>query len=261
MSYETIIYQKEDGLGIITLNRPDKLNALSSTLLSEVGQAIKEIRNDDSVKVVILTGGPRSDGRPWFSAGADLKEIAGRDTKAVPILRREANGILNSIEDLPKPTIAAIDGLCTTGALELVLVFDMRFAGTALQMSDWHLKNLGRTGGWGLPVRLCRLIGPSKAKEMIYTGGILNAEEALRIGLVNRVYPSDKLMEETKKVAREIAAMPPLGLEINKVCVDMATHLDLHQAINFTEWQRTRFAPTTKAAASFLTEKGYMKQG
>jgi enoyl-CoA hydratase len=244
MHYDTIRYEKDTNLGIVTLCRPDRLNAISLTLLRELGQVVEEIRIDETIKVLILTGGPRYVGRPLFSAGADLKEITepaqGDKAQNNFQLLQQATATLNAIENLPKPTIAAIDGICTTGALELALVFDMRFAGTAIQISDWHAKTLGSAGGWGLPVRLCRLIGPSRTKELAFTSCVWNAEEALRIGLVNRVFSSAKLLEETKLIASQIALKHQITLEINKVCVDMATQLDIQEAMHFVETQNLR---------------------
>lgn len=256
VSYETIAYQMEDdGLAIITLNRPEQLNALSSKVMQEIGNVVKAIRNDDNVRVLILTGTPRPNGQPWFSAGIDVKEMSRWDSEAAARFTLEGNAVLNDIEELPKPTIAAIDGTCTTGGLALILAFDMRIAADTAQFSDWHVKNIGGLDGWGIPARLPRLVGLSKAKEIIWTGDVISGDDALRIGLVNRVYPSRSMMNETKSLARKIALMPPLSVEVNKTCINMAMHLNLQQALDFIQTQRSRLEPPRERAQSFLSQK------
>ncbi|MBE0481525.1 MAG: enoyl-CoA hydratase/isomerase family protein [Dehalococcoidia bacterium] len=255
MTYETLIFEQSDGVAVVTLNRPDRLNALSPGLIHELALATEELKKNDEIKVAVITGARRPDGRPCFSAGVDLKEAAKLSSEEGQAIRREAMAFLDDLESLPKPTIGAIDGVCTAGGLELALVLDIRIASTTAAISDMHVKNLGGMGGFGLPARLPRLIGSSRAKEMAFTGDVLNGEEAWRIGLVNRVCAPEQLMEESLKLARQIAGMRPLALEANKACFDMGLNMDLHEALRYAEVWHRRLGAVADRASAFLEKK------
>ena len=142
ISYETI----DDAIAVVTLSRPERLNALHGPMMEELTQAIGRIEGDDHIRAFILTGRPRSDGRPCFSAGVDIKATLEGNTIGTGI----GFNLTNQIDDMLKPSIAVIDGVCSTGAVELALACDLRLVGEQAQISDWHLKNLGTgLGGWG----------------------------------------------------------------------------------------------------------------
>lgn len=255
MEYETIKYELENAVGIITLNRPERLNALSPQLLQEMSQLMNVIQKDDNVRSVIITGASRSDGRPCFSAGVDLKEISTIDPTSAKAVFLTAIAMFADIEDMPKPTIAAIDGVCTAGGFELALVADIRIAATTAQIRDLHVKNMGGMGGFGLPTRLTRLVGTSKAKEIVWTGDMVSPEEALRIGLVNRLCAPENLIDEAKKLAYQIAEMRPLAVEANKACINAAAILSAQESLRFTELWHRRLGAAGDRAATFLKKK------
>lgn len=193
----------------VQLARPSAANALNAALLAELDDAVRRIAADDDVHAWLLTGAPRPDGRPCFSAGADLKEAL--DPDAVPFPRAAA--LLTAIDDLPKPSIALIDGVCTTGGLELALACDLRIAADTARISDWHLRRTGLgIGQWGMAARLSRLVGTDRARELILLGTELDGEEAARIGLVNRMVPSADLETGGLEWATRIAGLPRRGV-------------------------------------------------
>jgi len=229
--YETIRYETiEDHVVLITLNRPERLNALNRTLFEELGDAIQRIEEDDDVRVFMVTGAPRPDGRPVFSAGADLKSSEERG----PTPHWLANEVIDRIDDMLKPSIAVVDGICTTGAGELAWACDLRVAAETAQFSDWHLKTTGAgIGGWGAATRLTRLVGVDKAKEMLLTGCVIDGVEAKQIGLVNRVYPSERLMEGALEMARAIVGMRPDGVRLTLGFLEHQIDMDKHQALHW----------------------------
>lgn len=242
MNYETFLYEKEDNIGIITLNRPQRLNAINLTMIRELSQVLDEIMQDDEVRVIIFTGASRPDGRPCFSAGGDLKESTQRNQRDQLAFSLESNALENRIEELEKPTIGAIDGVCTAGGLETVLVFDILVASETAQISDLHMKNLGSIGGAGNHTRLCRAVGPAKAKEILWTGIPIDGNEAYRIGLVNKVFPPEKLIEGAKELAHVIASMRPTGLKWSKRAVNAAVEMPTHQSFHFEQFCRHKVA-------------------
>ena len=206
MSDRVVDFDRDGAVAILRIRRPERLNAINGRVLSELTEAVREIKRDDAIRVFLLTGAPRPDGRPCFSAGDDLKEAAAGD--APP--GNPGFKLTNLIDDLWKPSIAVIDGICTTGALEIAMACDLRVVGEQAEISDWHLKRLGSgLGGWGASTRLPRLVGLANAKDIILTGKVLDAAEALRIGLANRVFSSDRLQDEALAMAHAIAGMRP----------------------------------------------------
>jgi len=167
MNYEAIIYEKRGALGIITLNRPQKKNAINTQMNQELIQAVDDVEKNNEVKVLIITGGPEC-----FSAGADLSEVSASDTS-----RPTGPNAMDNIIEMRKPTIAAISGWCVAGGLELALCCDLRVASETARIGDAHIR-MGTIGGAGSPTRLARLIGVSKAKEFILTGDSVDGNEA-----------------------------------------------------------------------------------
>lgn len=229
MTYETIIYEKEDSVALITLNRPDSLNALSLKLAQELEQVSDEIATDDSVRVVVITGAGRA-----FSAGADIKEIMspGKASLGTWLTKGKPLPFFDKIEKLDKPVIGAINGLAIGGGCELALVCDLRIASTAARFGFGEIK-IGIIPGGGGTVRSPRLIGIAKAKEMLFFGDPIDADEAYRLGLVNKVVPPESLLEEAKKWAKTLSQRPPLALKAAKSCVNVGMQMSLPAAIDF----------------------------
>ena len=197
MAYEFVLTERLDGAALITLNRPDKLNALSFPLMSELDQALTEYESDDGVKAVILTGA----GERAFSAGADIHEMAGLSSEELAG-RQETRGRISwHIADYPKPLIGAINGLAYGGAALLSSSLDLRI-GCERSAFRFLAASYGRVNStWSLPA----LVGIPKAKELLYTGRAVGAEEAERIGLLNQVVPSAKLRQTAIEIAQMIA--------------------------------------------------------
>ncbi len=233
MAYQHIrLETPEPHIAVVTLHRPERLNALHGPLLLELMHAVQAIEQDDAVRVYLVTGAPRTDGRPCFSAGVDLKAAA--EGNAIPA--GLGLDITNAIDDLLKPSIAVIDGVCTTGAAEIAMACDLRLVSATAQISDWHLKNLGTgTGGWGASTRWSRLVGPSKAKEIILTGKVIGGEEAHRIGFANTVHAPDKLMAEALAMARAIAGMKPDGVRLTLAHIDRNMDMSRDQALRWAQ--------------------------
>ena len=222
MEYETIKYEKEDGFVLVTLNRPKSLNALNVKMWNELDQARQQFEADQESKVIVFTGAPRPDGRPCFCAGADLKEMAGFQSEGgqvatgpgwTPVnqfwdMRRPRTAMVPTLENIcwsPKITMAAIDGICTAGGIELALSCDLIVASETAQISDMHVKNLGWVGGAAANANMAWRVGVSKALELCLTGDVIDGNEAHRIGLANRVFPPDRMLGGAKDFARAIA--------------------------------------------------------
>lgn len=223
---------------VLRINRPDRLNAIDAQVLRELTDAITRVGTDDAVGCVILTGAPRADGRPCFSAGDDLKEAAAGGTPpGNPGLR-----LCNLIDDLLTPSIAVIDGVCTTGALELAMACDLRVVADTAEISDWHLSRLGSgLGGWGASTRLSRLVGVAQAKDLILTGKVIDGHEAHRIGLAQRVAPSDALWDEAMAMAQSIAGMNRDGVRLTMAHLSRVEDLSKEEALSFASQLRRLF--------------------
>jgi len=225
MKYETIIYEKEGGIRIVTLNRPDRLNAINYQLAFELDKVLQEVEEDEEARTVILTGAGRG-----FCAGADIKEMADSNARRLPVGMRYT--FFNKLEDLGKPVIAAINGPCNGGGLEIALCCDFRIASEAANFGLGEVK-LGVIPAGGGTARLPRLIGPARAKEFLYFGNRIDAQQAHQIGLVNRVVSPEQLMVEAKNWAAELAERPPLSLKMLKYCVNLGMQMDLLSAIDY----------------------------
>jgi enoyl-CoA hydratase/carnithine racemase len=231
--------ERHDSVQVCRINRPDRLNALSGQVLLELTEAVFAARADESVHCLVITGAPRADGRPCFSAGVDLKEAAAGQ---MPLGSPGAK-LTNLIDDMLTPSIAVIDGVCTTGALEIAMSCDLRFASLDhTQISDWHLARLGLgLGGWGASTRLARLVGVAQAKDMILTGKVIDGPEALRIGLVQRLFPSSELWQESMKVAQTIAAMRVQGVRATMAHLSRVQDLSKEESLGFATQVREWF--------------------
>ena len=216
MEYKTILYEKADRIGTITLNRPKAMNALNSAVLDELSDVLDEIAADNDVKVVIITGGNEK----FFAAGADITEL---ETLVTPVdahaFSIKAQKAIKKLEDFEKPVIAAISGYALGGGCEMSMACDIRIAAENALFGQPEI-TIGVIPGGGGTQRLPRLVGAAKAKELLYTGAPIDAGEAYRIGLVNKVVPVVSLMEEARKMASKIARQPGVALSITKRVVN-----------------------------------------
>lgn len=221
MGYENLIIEKRGRVAWLTVNRPDKLNALNLRTREEILAVFKELREDSAVRVVVITGA----GAKAFIAGADIGEFAG----TTPLEQREImakSRAFDAMEDFPKPVIAMINGYALGGGCELAMACDIRIASSTAKLGQPEIK-LGIIPGGGGTQRLARLVGEGKALELILTGDTINADEALRLGLVNHVVPPEELETKTMEIADKIAAMGPVALQMAKKAVKNAARLNL----------------------------------
>jgi enoyl-CoA hydratase len=230
MSYETILYVKENNLGIITLNRPESLNALSFKMKEEILQIFDEAENDDQTRVVILTGSDKA-----FCSGADIKERVSikNDSSQYDFYfkQKAAHQFYLRIENFAKPVIAAISGVAIGGGCELAMVSDLRIASETARFGLPEVK-IGMIPAAGGTQRLPRLIGIAKAKELLYTGELIDANEAYRVGLVNKVVPVADLISEARALAQKILKNPPLPIKFAKRAVNTGMQLDLASGLD-----------------------------
>jgi enoyl-CoA hydratase len=223
------LWELTDGVGRLTLNRPEKLNALNSGTLTEIREALRSVEEDNDVKVIVIAARGR-----FFCAGGDLEEskaVAG-DFEASKRMSMLGHSIFNALETYPKPVVAAVQGDALAGGLELVESCDIVIAADNARFGDQHI-NFGLIPGGGSTQRLPRLIGIRKAKELLFTGDWISAQEAERLGLVNRVVPPDKLEEAVGEICNKLKVKSPLALRTMKnlvrqgMQVDLATGLEL----------------------------------
>jgi len=224
-SYENILVERRERVAIITINRPEKRNALNIQTRAEGAAALDELAADDSVRVVIFTGA----GDKAFIAGADIAEFAERTA----LSQREVmlqRGLFNAVDSFPKPIIAMVNGYCLGGGCEVALACDLRIAGESASFGQPEI-NLGIIPGGGGTQRLTRLVGEGKAMEMILSGEIINAQEAYRLGLVNQVVPADQLLTKTMEIANRIAEKSPIAVRLAKEAVKLASRSNLDEGL------------------------------
>jgi enoyl-CoA hydratase len=214
----------EEGVEILTLKHPP-VNALSTTLLAALSQQVEAISQDPKVRAVVLTG----DGQ-YFSAGADLKEMATLDLASAPEVVRKGHALYHRIATLRPPVIAAINGLALGGGLELALACDLRIAGESAKLGAPEV-NYGLMPAYGGTQRLPRLIGVPKAKELIFTGSMISAAEALRIGLVNKTVPAGQELRAARDLAHTIAQRAPKAVQAAKRAIMEGLQLPLAEGI------------------------------
>lgn len=224
MTFQHILIEKEDGVGLIIINRPQVRNALDLSTLKELEQALEEWRYDDEVRVIIFTGA----GDKSFAAGADIAQLQKRTMTEA--LMPNMTATYRKIEEYEKPTIAAINGFALGGGLELALACDIRLASDQAKMGLPEL-NLAIIPGAGGTQRLCRIIGKGRAMELILTGAIIHAEKAERIGLISKAVAADELLTEAKSYAQKIAAKGPLAVRLAKAVVNQGADIDMGTAL------------------------------
>ncbi|MGE4589203.1 MAG: enoyl-CoA hydratase-related protein [Acidaminococcaceae bacterium] len=218
----------DDGIAIIEINRPKALNALNYETLQELDCCISAIKADSEVAVLIITGG----GERSFVAGADIVEMAPMSAIEGRDFGRYAQEVFAKVEDLPQPVIAAVNGFALGGGCELACACDFRYAADSAKFGQPEV-GLGITPGFGGTQRLPRLVGTGIGKELIYTGKIIDAQEALRIGLVNKVLPAGELLDAVKQVAEKIKSNAKVAVQLAKIAVNRGIHADVRTGVAY----------------------------
>ena len=240
MTFSTLLFDVRDGIAVITINRPDKLNALNAVVIGELGQAVDAVRRTPEIRAAIITGaGPKS-----FVAGADISEFQNLPGVSARHLSAKGSGIFRSIEKSAKPFLAAVNGFALGGGCELAMACHVRLASENARFGQPEVK-LGIIPGYGGTIRLIRLIGKGRALELLMGGGMIDAPEAYRIGLVNRVFPADQLIGEAEKLLRTFLANAPLAVAS---CIEMANLQDGMQLDDALALESTSFAVLFQSA-------------
>lgn len=224
MNYETVIYEKKGAVAIVTLNRPAKKNALTEQMHRELIHICNEVDGSNELKVLVLTGGTEI-----FCTGADLADVS-QTEDGLPT----GPNAIERLNDMIKPTIAAISGWCIAGGIELALSCDLRVVAEKAKIGDRHIR-IGFIGGAGAPTRLVRVLGLSKAMELILTGDTVDGNEAYRIGFAAKVVPAEKLLESALELAEKIAAYSSLALVLSKKAVKAAADSQEYQSLHTTQ--------------------------
>ena len=223
--YQTIRYEKNGNIGIATINRPEALNALNSAVVSDLEQAISEVEKDAELGAFIITGEGRS-----FVAGADIGEQSTMDVAAGRKWGQRGSALFRRIEKLEIPTIAAVNGFALGGGCELAMSCDIRLASEKAKFGQPEV-GLGITPGFSGTQRLPRRVGVAKAKELIFSGKQIGAEEAKRIGLVNEVYAAEELLNKAVEMAKSFTKNAPIAVKYAKACIDRGMQMDIDNGI------------------------------
>ena len=224
-SLKNILLTKETPIAVIQLNRPDVLNALNRELMIELTTSLEELDSDASINCIVITGNEKA-----FAAGADIKEMTEADT--VEMLSRDDFSIWDKIRKIKKPLIAAVSGFALGGGCELAMMCDLIIASETAKFGQPEI-NIGVMPGAGGTQRLARAIGKCKTMEMVLTGEMIDAVEAMRFGLVNTVVSADSYLEEAKKLARKIASKPPVAVRLAKESVLNSFETSLKEGLEF----------------------------
>ncbi|MDI6615135.1 MAG: enoyl-CoA hydratase-related protein [Syntrophaceae bacterium] len=226
MSYTYVLLEKEEGIGVLTINRPEALNALDVNVLEDLRRAIGDIAGDDAIQVLIITGA----GEKSFVAGADIKFMQPLTPVEGRAFGMGGQRVFRELEKMEKPVLAAINGFCLGGGCELAMAADIRLASEKAKFGQPEV-GLGITPGHGGTQRLPRLVGEGRAMELCLTGGMIDAQEAYRIGLVNHVHPAEELMNAAREMARRIAKNAPVAVRNSKVAINRGMQVDIDTAM------------------------------
>jgi len=218
--------QKDDGVALLTINRPEAINALNIAVLEELLEAIAQVESDDDVRVVVITGAGKA-----FVAGADIVHMSGFSPEEAREWSELGQRTLSRIENMKKPVIAAVNGYALGGGNELAMACDIRVASDRAVFGQPEVK-LGMIAGFGGTQRLTRLVGPGRAKEILFTGDRYDAESACRMGLVNKVVPADELLNYCLDMAKRIAGGGTQAVRLSKEAVNRGQDLDLENAFS-----------------------------
>ncbi|MBA5850838.1 short-chain-enoyl-CoA hydratase [Clostridium sp. cel8] len=227
MDLKNVIFEKEGKIALITINRPKALNALNTETLTEIDCVIDKIATDEDIFAVILTGSGKA-----FVAGADISEMKDLNADQGRKFGILGNKVFRKLENLEKPVIAAVNGFALGGGCEISMACDIRIASSKAKFGQPE-SGLGITPGFGGTQRLTRLVGLGMAKELIYTAKIIKADEALRIGLVNKVVEPEKLMDEAKAMANQIIANAPIAVRLCKAAINRGIQTDIDTGIAY----------------------------
>jgi enoyl-CoA hydratase len=233
MTFETIVYEVSEGIATITINRPDVLNALNMQVLRDLLAATELVRKDPQVKVVVLTGAGRS-----FVAGADISQMRNFTVQQGLEFGDLGHAVLRGLETLDKPVIAAVNGFALGGGTEISMGCDFIYASSKARFGQPEV-NLGIIPGFGGTQRLARIVGMNKARELIYTGDVINAEEARRIGLVAEIYEPEELMPKVREQAKLLMGKGPIAIAAAKRCMNKGVDISLDAAL---ELEKQAFA-------------------
>ncbi len=220
--FDHILTERRGGVLWLSLNRPGRMNAFNLEMMDEIATAIEEADADEEVRCVLVKG----EGDKAFSAGADLTMSTGLDSDSAIAVSEKGQRLMDRIEASPKPFVAAIHGFCLGGGLEFTLACDFRVAAESASFGSPEI-NLGIIPGWGGTQRLCRVVGLARAKELVFLGDRISADEALTIGLIHKVVPLDRLNEEAEALAQRLAAGPPVALGVAKRAMNEGSQLPL----------------------------------
>ena len=253
MSDPILLVEKRDAVALVTLNRPDALNALSRSLRAEIVKAFNELATDETIRAVVLTGAGRA-----FTAGVDLKE-AGQTGFALGADGGDID-IAKALGAYPWPIIGAINGFAITGGFELALMCDVLLGSTEARFADTHAR-VGIMPGWGLSQKLARLIGTSRAKELSFSGNFLDAETAERWGLINRVYEPDQLLPAALELAEQMTSCDPTLLRNYKAVIDDGYAITFGDALEMEIQRSAEHAKSVTASAVEEARKSVTARG
>ena len=248
-----ILIEKKDGYAVITLNRPDSMNALSRELREQFAEAFIDFQQDEAVRVVVVTGSGKA-----FCAGFDLKEMASADEANVA--EASDNELTQVMDAFEGPIIAAVNGYAITGGFELALACDVIIASTNAKFADTHAR-VGILPGWGLSQRLPRLIGLSRAKQMSFTGNTIDAQQAYDWGLVNQVFEPDQLLAQAEKMAADMCGCVPALLPQYKKLIDDGYSMPLIDALEFEAAIGLESAKAASAAMIAMRREKVLERG
>ncbi len=221
MAEPSLLLEREEHIAVVTLNRPDAMNALSSELMARLCSVFRELQEDRDVRAVVLTGAGRA-----FCAGLDLKEMSASEAGLGVFAIHGEHDLYRVMGDFDRPIIVAVNGVAATGGFELALMGDILLASSEARFADTHCR-VGLAPGWGLSQKLARIIGPSRAREAHFTGNFISARQAADWGLVSRVVEADSLLDEARQLARDIASCVPETVVVYKQLVNDGLEMDM----------------------------------
>ncbi|MDU4962188.1 MAG: short-chain-enoyl-CoA hydratase [Sporomusaceae bacterium] len=227
-TYENLLLEAENGIGIVSINRPKALNALNAATIYELDRMFDQLAADDAIKAVILTGS----GAKAFVAGADITEMQPMSAIEGRSWAKLAQAVFNKIENLAKPVIAAVNGYALGGGCEIAMACDIRIAAETAKFGQPEV-SLGIPPGFGGTQRLARLVGKGRAKELLFTGDMIDAAEAYRIGLVNKLTAPADLLDTAKALAQKIMSRAPVAVQVCKAAVNEGLDTDLESAVAY----------------------------
>ncbi len=251
MEYKNIVITKEDNIVIVTINREKVLNALNDETVNELLDFFRKSWKDSSIGCVIITGAGKA-----FIAGADISELAKCDVAGATKTSRIGLYLTRTIEDFPRPVIAAVNGFALGGGCELAMACDIRLVSEKAKFGQPEV-TLGIIPGYGGTQRLARLVGRGKAKQLIFSGAMIDAAEAHRIGLADEVYPPDELMDKAMEMAKLIASKGPVAVSIAKECINHGLDVNLKAGCDFekTSFGSVFASSDTKEGCTAFMEK------